>query len=179
MAQIRGITSEALEAQIRNLLPSQNGFTEDLQASNVITPIIDLTSAAEGSSTPEFLQRAWDDSTSLTQVNNATTTLVTTTGFYQVDLHVMYNPSAALGPAATIQINDGTPTKIKVWQASAAVTGVANATVTSEDQFIVFLRAGRSLEGFTFAASCVMNVWTRQVADVNGVLTNPLGFTPQ
>ena len=91
----------------------------------------------------------------------------------------MYNPSGALTPAATIQINDGTATRIKVWQASFAITGVANATVTSDDSFVVFLRAGRTLEAFSNATSVVLNVWTRQIADVNGVLTNPLGFTPQ
>jgi hypothetical protein len=179
MAQIRSVVSESLEAQIRTLLPSQSGFTEDLQASNVIMPVVDITSAAEGSSVPEFLQTAWDDSTNLTQVNNGTVTVVSTTGFYKVDLHLMYNPSGSLTPAATIQINDGTATRIKVWQASSAITGVASATVTNEDSFIVFLRAGRTLEAFSNATSIVMNVWTRQVADVNGNLVNPLGFTPQ
>lgn len=179
MAQIISITSESLQSQVRQLLPSQQGFGEDLQASNVILPIIDLTSAAEGATTAQNLQTAWDDSTVLNQVNNGTVNLVSTPGFYQVDLHVMYNPSATLGPAATVQINDGTATKIKIWQASFAITGVANATVSSDDRFVVFLRSGRSLEGFSAAASVVMNIWTRQIADVNGNLVNPLGFSPQ
>ena len=46
--EIITVNSEALETQIRDLLPSQNGFGSELQASNVITPIIDLTAAAEG-----------------------------------------------------------------------------------------------------------------------------------
>ena len=58
MAQITQITSEALQATIRRLLPSQQGFGEDLQASNVITPIIDLTPTAEGSSLSENLSTA-------------------------------------------------------------------------------------------------------------------------
>ena len=48
MAQLISITSEALQATIRRLLPSQQGFGEDLQASNVITPVIDVTPTAEG-----------------------------------------------------------------------------------------------------------------------------------
>ena len=179
MAQIIYVTSESLQAQVRQLLPSQQGFGEDLQASNVILPIIDLTSAAEGATTAQNLQTAWDDSTSLNQVNNQTTTIVSTPGFYKVDLPLMYNPSGSLTPAATIQINDGTATKIKIWQASFAITGVASATVTSDDSFVVFLRTGRTLEAFSNATSVVMNVWTRQIADVNGNLTNPLGFSPQ
>ena len=56
--EIITVNSEQLQTTIRNLLPSQAGFGSELQASNVITPIIDLTASAEGSSTPEFLQRA-------------------------------------------------------------------------------------------------------------------------
>ena len=56
--QVISVTSESLQSQIRNLLPSQEGFGTDLMAQNVIVPVIDLTSAAEGSSVPEFLQRA-------------------------------------------------------------------------------------------------------------------------
>ena len=44
--EIITVNSEALQTQIRDLLPSQNGFGSELQASNVITPIIDLTAAA-------------------------------------------------------------------------------------------------------------------------------------
>ena len=50
--EITPITSEALQAVIRRLLPSQRGFGDDLQATNLITPIIDLTPTAEGSSIP-------------------------------------------------------------------------------------------------------------------------------
>lgn len=52
MAQVKPVTSEALQATVRRLLPSQNGFTEDLQASNVIIPTLNLTPSAEGSELP-------------------------------------------------------------------------------------------------------------------------------
>jgi hypothetical protein len=57
--QVKTITSEALEAAYRNLTPSQDGFTEDLMASNVVIPVLDLTASAEGATTPESLQQAW------------------------------------------------------------------------------------------------------------------------
>ena len=56
--EIITVNSEALQTQIRDLLPSQHGFGSELQASNVITPIIDLTAAAEGSGLPSYLQTA-------------------------------------------------------------------------------------------------------------------------
>ena len=56
--QITSVTSESLQAQIRALLPSQEGFGTDLMAQNVIVPVIDLTAAAEGSTVPQYLQNS-------------------------------------------------------------------------------------------------------------------------
>ena len=85
MSQIINITSEALQATIRRLLPSQQGFGEDLQASNVIMPVIDLTPTAEGSSVPANLQNASAYGSNTTFfANNSTNTLVTGGGFYRV-----------------------------------------------------------------------------------------------
>jgi len=58
LPQIIRLTSEALQASIRRLLPSQQGFGLDLEATNVITPIIDLTPTAEGSELRQDLQSA-------------------------------------------------------------------------------------------------------------------------
>ena len=58
MAQIIPIVPESLQKKIRDLLPSQQGFGEDLQASNVILPILDVTSAASGADVGQNLQTA-------------------------------------------------------------------------------------------------------------------------
>lgn len=179
MAEIVPVVSEALEAKVRDLLPSQRGFGEDLQASNVILPIIDLTAAAEAASTPAYLQRAWDFSTGHTNWNNtnATVTLINTTGFWQVDV----NAGIYTGGVGTInhhiQITDGLTNKI-VWQQDAYQTGSANHIAVSEQSFVVFLRAGDSLT-LTHQIQTYGDVWYRQIADVNGDLVYPLGFTPQ
>ena len=84
--QITRITSEALQATIRRLLPSQQGFGEDLQATNVITPIIDLTPTAEGSSVPESLQQAlaYGSQTVFSQTNAGDVAIISTAGFYRI-----------------------------------------------------------------------------------------------
>ena len=83
--EIITVNSEALQTQIRDLLPSQNGFGSELQASNVITPIIDLTSTAEGSGLPSNLQTALAyGSNTPFNVVNGNLTLVTSPGFYRV-----------------------------------------------------------------------------------------------
>ena len=72
------VNSEVLEATIRDLLPSQNGFGSELQASNVIMPIIDLTATAEGSGLSEELQTSLtlDSVTAFGVANAGPTTII-------------------------------------------------------------------------------------------------------
>lgn len=174
MAEIVPVVSEALEAQVRDLLPSQRGFTQDLQASNVITPIIDLTAAAQGTVTPQLLLTAWDFSTGHATVANATTTLINTTGFWKVDL-VMSQQSAG-SDNGSIYITDGLTLKT-IWEVN--VSGITGYGFVDSNEFVVFLRAGDSLVAQTNSARIDLDISWRQIADVNGNITNPLGFTPQ
>ena len=178
MAQVRPVTSEALEAQIRNLLPSQNGFTEDLQASNVITPIIDLTRAAEGSSTPQILQTAlnFGGSTAF-DVNNATTTIINNTGFYQIiGTFWSRGDSTPANTVGNINISDGLSTKI-LFGIEGNTGGSVDNVLTSFD-VVVFLTSGDSVSISCGVVTTAIGS-SRQIADVNGTLVNPVGFTPQ
>jgi hypothetical protein len=177
LAQITSVTSEALQAAIRSLLPSQQGFGEDLQASNVIVPVIDLTATAEGSALPTYLQSAWglSDITAFA-VSNATTTLVNTTGFYNVYGTYYYANSGSGTFDINFSLTDGTTTK-KIWMFNSTLS----ANVTNEAglyNFTVFLRAGDSLTATTNKTFAQLNGSTRPVADINGNLINPTGFTP-
>lgn len=178
MAQVKAITSEAIEAAYRALTPSQSGFTEDLQASNVILPIVDLTSSAEGSAIGENLQTAWDFSTGMTTVTSAaTSTLVTTAGFWKIDLNFNGFSSNSAG-SAQIFIDDGATTK-DVWRQTYTGAGSAVSEFHTQEVFVVYLRSGDSLKASLTYLQQRLDVWYRQIADVNGVLVNPLGFTPQ
>lgn len=173
MAQVRSVTSEALEATIRNLLPSQNGFTEDLQASNVITPIIDLTPSAEGSQVRQDLQTAIAfGSQTPFNVENTTTTILNTTGFYRV--FGVVSQYANTGTVVNFNLTDGLSTKLILQYASATSDSEKNNI-----DFVVFLAAGESLNIFTSNSGAIAAGSTRQIADVNGALVNPSGFTPQ
>jgi len=173
---ISTVTSEALQLKLRQLLPSQQGFGTDLTAQDTIVPIIDLTAAAEGSDVPEFLQRAWDSSTDYDQVSNGTVTLINNTGFWQVDLNctLRYADGSKTG---IIEINDGSTTN-KIWQITNTSATESATSTTMENQFIVFLRAGDSLQGVSNSVNVIMDIWHRQVADINGTLVQPVGFTP-
>lgn len=171
------VTSEALEAKFRQTFPAQGGaeLVQDLFASGVIQPIVDFTSVAEGSGLPEMLQTAWDFSTGHSTVTNATTTVITNTGFWRVDLvNSMFFDS--LAKEAKVYIDSGVATKV-VWEKNSYSTGVAESNATTEDQFVVFLRSGDSLVASSSSGANTIDIWYRQIADVYGNLVNPLGFT--
>lgn len=177
MAQIINITSEALQAKIRELLPSQQGFGEDLQASNVVLPIIDLTEAAQGSAVGENLQTALAfGSQTAFSVNAATTTLINTTGFFRVFgvLSQLARDNASV--EAGFQLSDGLSTK-NIWISQFPLN--INAAVTQNFDFVVFLDSGESLIGTCNTNDSYLRGSTRQIADINGTLINPSGFSPQ
>jgi len=171
---ISTVTSEALQLKLRQLLPSQQGFGTDLSASDTIIPIIDLTASAEGSDVGVELQQALDSATTTVQILNATTTLVSTTGFFHVSGSVTVFTNATR--EVLIEIFDGT-TANTVFRVTNV--GTASNTTLVIPKFIVFLRAGDVLRGTSPDASTPLNVTTRQLADINGTLTQPSGFNPQ
>lgn len=175
------VTSEALEAKFRQVFPAQGGaeLVQDLFASGVIQPVVDFSTVAEGSVLPESLQYAWDFATGSVNVNaSGTTNVISNTGFWLCDLSAATFSTVNVAPKqAILRINDGSSTK-PVWGISTVNSPVENSSTITEARFVVFLRAGDNLE-FNLNASNLFNIdmWYRQVADVNGTLVNPLGFT--
>lgn len=174
MAQIRQVVSESLQATIRRLLPSQQGFTEDLQASNVIFPIIDLTPSAEGDSLPTDLARAMSfQGVTAFSVNNAVSTIINTPGFYRVFGAASVNRAGAGVIDVYFELEDGATNK-RIWAANAQV---GTEFFIANFDFVIFLAAGETLEG---AASNNLNTLAgnyRQIADVNGNLVLPAGYS--
>lgn len=173
--EIITVNSEALQTQIRDLLPSQNGFGSELQASNVITPVIDLTRAAEGSTTPEILQTALAfGSQTAFEVTNTTTVLANIPGFYRIFGVVTQPTSASVATAGSFTLSDGVSTKT-IWKQSTPAI-YANVWINIDFDFVVFLAAGESLSAISTNASLVMAGSTRQIATGDGTLVPPNGF---
>lgn len=179
MAQIRQVVSESLQATIRRLLPSQQGFTEDLQASNVITPIIDLTPTAEGSALPEYLQTAltFGDATSFTYSSTTSATVINSTGFWRVfGTAGMVNDSGA-SMEVSFNVTDGLSNK-KLWGLRTVVAGSNTLQYNQPFDFVVLLSAGDSLTYSATSTGATVGSY-RQIADINGNLVNPDGYSPQ
>lgn len=174
--EITPITSEALQAAIRTLLPSQRGFGDDLQATNLIQPVIDLTATAEGSGLPVDLARALSfQSQTAFSVTNQTTTVINNTGFFRIFGIMNMLPSASAVRDCRIELFDGSTAKI-ILNFDQLSNGTSNYTVVPFD-FIAFLASGETLRMVSGSAQTLLAGSTRQVATVGGTLVNPIGFT--
>lgn len=172
------ITSESLQAAIRQLLPSQVGFGDDLHATNLIQPVIDLTATAEGSGLDVSLQQAMSHGSSTSfDVEDETSTLVANTGFFRVFGSFTILSNAASARVASFQVTDGATTKKLVEYGGKTLTG--GIGLQGEYDFIVFLIAGDSLTCTSNSNTVNVKGSTRQVATVTGTLVNPVGFTSE
>ena len=173
--EIITVNSEELQTQIRDLLPSQSGFGSELQASNVITPIIDLTAAAEGSGLPVSLQQclAFGSNTAFNVVNT-TSTLTTSPGFYRVT-GVSTIEQDGSARSTSINITDGLSVKA-LWQHIVPGSASADSFSSVEYDVILFLRAGDSLTVTSSTTIARMDGSFRQIATGDGTLVQPVGF---
>jgi hypothetical protein len=176
MAQIIRITSEALQATIRRLLPSQQGFGEDLEASNVIQPVIDVTPTAEGSQLPVDLARSFSfSSNTIFSVTNTSTTLINTPGFYRLVGIFNMNETSGSNSAAEIKLSDGSTNK-NILQAIVQPASTDLYTSVPFD-FPVYLDTGESVIANSNGSTTTITGSFRQVADRYGNIVNPAGFT--
>ena len=175
MAQEFVIKSTLIEDKINELLPSQGGFQPgvDFSASTMVIPIIDLTETAEGSTLRQDLQSSFShDTLTSTSINNATrTTIQNTTGYWRI-FGTAGVTAASAATFCRIELYDGTTYKTLFEPRTIQVTATGNTPVQIFD-FIVKLAAGDSITGTANTTSATLNVSSRQLADLSGVLVNP------
>jgi len=161
------INSQELQDKVSSLLPSQGGAGAgfDLSASTQIIPIIDLTEQAEGSNVRQDLQTALSFNTVTPFfARNATVNVVINTGYYRV-FGIMNGRGVGV---TSFQLSDGATTK--------TLMAYVTTSVGNKDEFfdfIVFLPAGGSLIATSNSTDVDLQGVTRQIADINGNLTNP------
>jgi len=169
------VNSESLQTQIRDLLPSQNGFGSELQATNVITPIIDLTAAAEGSGLATDLARAIAfGSMTAFDASSSTVALANSPGFYRVFGVATANGSGTFTGSCKFTMTDGVST-ITIWEQRVRQTGTALSAGPVEFDFIVWLSTGESISAVAADGSAMVGSY-RQVADSEGTTVQPSGY---
>lgn len=180
MPEITTITSESLQAEVRRLLPSQRGFGTDLEAQNVIVPIVDLTPTAEGSALREDLQTAASLSsvTVLQRIGlpSGGTDVITTPGFYR---YIVSMNVASSGTADTfntrLELKNGAT--IKPIHKIMNIVSSSGGFDFESFEGVVFLATGDALRiaNKGTGTSIVLSAW--QIADLNGNLINPPDFS--
>ena len=161
-------------------MPSQQGFGTDLSASDTIIPIIDLTASAEGSDVRESLQSALSfGGVTNFSVTNATDTVILTgvTGFFRIFGAASFTASSTAGSFYDINIYDGATEK------ELLKGGVGNTDTGGSGNylfdFVVFMTIDDSIRVTATNTKAFVNGTTRQIADKNGTLVQPVGFSPQ
>jgi len=168
MAQEFIINSSDIESKINQLLPSQGGFGAgvDFSASTMVIPIVDLTETAEGSNVRVDLQTALSfRSCTEFAFQNTTSVLINTTGYYKVVGQFVSTSGSGDG---NIFLTDGATNK----RVFSAVT--SSQVLITPFEFVVFINAGDELKGTSSSTAITFYGVTRQIADINGNLVNPL-----
>ena len=175
MGQEFFINSQNLENKIRELLPSQGGAGAgfDLTASTQIIPIIDLTESAEGSNLREDLQSSISlNDVTVARFENATTDIETGTGYFRV-MGTLPCFKANDSQKIQLEITDGSTTKVILDGRVAVYQTSVGITPPISFDFIVFLGAGDTLRGVSGGTGIFVNCITKQIASIDGTLTNP------
>jgi len=168
---------EAIEEDLNTNFPSQGQGNPPLyySLSEVVVPTYSINNVAEGSTLPENLQTAFDFSTGQQQSNNSTDVFISNPGFWRIQGTCTFRSSTGSTFRAQIEINDGLGSKV-VWKITEGVS-VTEVFGIDNYSFVVFLRSGDSLRQSTNDADVLLETQYRQIADVNGNLVNPLGFS--
>lgn len=170
------IVNPTLENQIATLLPSVAGYGGNLRSTNTIIPVVDVTTAAEGSTLPESLQfaLAFGSQTSYT-VTNTTTDVITGTGFWRVFGNFSGNHDDSGAQIAQLRLTDTSTNKILLDFGFASTQADATSNNNVFD-FNVFLDSGQKLVAQSNTTILTLFVTVRQLADKSGTLVDPSGF---
>lgn len=167
--------SENFQRAYRNTFPSQTSSGRDLHVSDVVIPVVDFTPTTATTSIPFDLLASLNLNTTSQQVSTTTlTTLITTSGFYQIETDIFNKRTADVMGIQFIIVEGSTSTFVKTIQCGCL------ASASHKD--FVFLKAGTVLKAQAFAQIATgldIFVTTTSIADVNGNLTQPNGYSPQ
>ena len=170
MAQEFTIKSQNIENKINSLLPSQGGYQAgvDFSASTMVVPVVDLTETAEGSVLRQDLETSLSHDVTTTNIENGTTTVIDTTGFFKC-FASSSTISAAGSGTQTINITDGATSKILFDFQLFPISSGAIASV----EFIVCVGSGESVTCTSGGANQPIRFVSRQIATITGQLVNP------
>lgn len=171
--------SEDFQRAFRNQFPSQTSTGRDLHVSDIVIPIVDFTPTASGASLPLNLRFANNNNVSVvTAESDSTATLVSNTGFFNIYLSLVTEGGNSDISFLFKETTSGSTQSTRTRRNLLPSGGYSSFT----DEFVVFIPAGYTLS-YSFSkegsATARADMFFYQIADVNGNLTNPFGYSPQ
>jgi hypothetical protein len=171
--------SEDFQRAFRNQFPSQTSTGRDLHVSDIVIPVVDFTPTASGASLPLNLRFALNNNvTTVTAEASATADLITTTGFFQVYFSFINKNDDSDLSFILNETSTGTNKSLYSVRSGSA----SGQSESFNQEFVVYIPAGFVMkysmsEGGSATARADMRFY--QIADVNGNLTTPSGYSPQ
>lgn len=169
------IVNPTLETQVANLLPSVAGYGGNLRSTNTIIPIVDLTSAAEGSTLPNELTFAVSKDGDRFNRETAGTNLSvsTSTGWSILRGTCTWLQSDTSGTSYTtrIYLDDGTTEYNAFFVKTLANVSVQSVNTLSLE-FIYYNPSGFELKADVGSLS-KLDLNVRQIAQLNETLVQP------
>lgn len=169
---------EAIEEDLNSNFPSQGQGNPPLyySLSEVVVPTYSINDVTAGSILGENLQTAWGFGTGHTTTSNTTDTLITNPGFWKVSVNFVGWVNAAVALEAYLYIDSGITTKT-IWRVDMPIASNSSYATLDAEEMVVYLRSGDSLKVTTDSQYMIVNSVYRQIAEPNGTLVNPLGFS--
>lgn len=170
------IVSETLQQEFRSTFPSQISSGRDLHVSDTIIPVVDFTAEAGASTLPDNLAQAFSyDSITSFSVNNTTSTVINTAGYWRLAVNFSANENA-LGDsnrnAGLIVLNDGSTDKTLLNLQTYGTNGIS-ANANQFYDIIIYVKSGESVKITTTGTYAYAVGSTRQVATSTGTIVNP------
>ena len=175
--------SEDFQRAFRNQFPSQTSTGRDLHVSDVVIPIVDFTPTSSGASLPQNLRFANSAGTNYKLYDsfiNPRQDVITSSGFYLIRGNFTAQVTGTDYANFDIDLQDkATSSIITVLQLSEIYAGGG----VNEFEFIVFVTpenkvtVDTNIQGTSTRLRLFFSY--QQIADVNGNLTNPVGYSPQ
>jgi hypothetical protein len=163
--------SEEFQRAFRNTFKGQVSTGRDLHVSDTVIPVVDFTPTASGTSLPSAFQFAINgNSSGVSATTNAFTLITSDSGFHAMDCTAAPNSDEV---DLRLTFYDGVSAYTDKWSTKSKLSTIyARVIVFLPANYSCYMTANFSGTGF-----CA--VTNTQLADVNGNLTSPFGYSPQ
>ena len=170
--------SEEFQRAFRNQFPSQTSTGRDLHVSDVVIPVVDFTPTTSGASLPETLRFSFNVNTIyLQRTGTGNSAFVSASGFYGCKFNMACKGSDTNAQFGLVD-SSGTFNTIFRLTPNALSTEHTNIQYSCN----VFIPVGYTFNismAVGASDSVVLDSSATLLADVNGNLVSPFGYSPQ